>query len=293
MRSWLFIEGNSPGKMAKAPMVGADAVVVDLSCVPNDEDAPQLRADIAAWLRAHSDPLIARKAFARWVRIKPLDTPMWREELAAVMQGAPEGVILPKATGNDDLRVLASELYEIEQKLGLKHNTTKIIPQIGETPRAALTLNELTTDRQPRISGFMWNADNVARGLGAKRTRCEDRRWTDALSHVRAMTVILARTMGVLAIDTATADYRDVELGQRDARHARQDGFHGMCAFHPKQVAAIHDAYALSARERAEAEAVIGLANSRSIAELLAEADGVTEDFAEDLAPAQSIRSLG
>lgn len=274
-------------------MVGADAVVIDLSCVPIDEDAPQLRADIAAWLKAHSDPLIARKAFARWVRIKPLDTPMWREELAAVMQGAPEGVILPKATGNDDLRVLASELYEIEQKLGLKHNTTKIIPQIGETPRAALTLNELTTDRQPRISGFMWNADNVARGLGAKRTRCEDGRWTDALSHVRAMTVILARTMGVLAIDTATADYRDVALGQRDARYAKQDGFHGMGALHPRQVAAIHDAYALSARERAEAEAVIGLANSRSIAELLAEADGAARDIAEEFTPAQSMRSLG
>ena len=277
MRSWLFIEGDNPGKMAKAPMVGADAVVVDLTGVPSGPGAAPLLDEIAEWLRAHNDPLIAKKAFARWVRIKPLDAPLWREELLAVLGGSPEGVILPKATGNDQIRTLGSELYEIEQKLGIKHNSTKIIPQIGETARAALTLHELTGDRQPRLNGFMWNAQNVARGLGAKRTRCNDGSWTDALSHVRAMTLILARSMGVMAIDTETGDPRNVERGAVDAGFARQDGFHGMVASHPKQVAAIHQAYSLSASEKAEAEAVIGLANSRSITEMLAEMEAGDE----------------
>ena len=181
--------------------------------------------------------------------------------------------LLPKVAGAEQIRVLASELYEIEQKLGLKHNSTKIVPQVGETAHAALTLGDLVRDRQPRLSGFAWNAENVARGLGAKRTRCEDGRWTDALAHVRAMTLMLARSIGVVAIDTATGDFRNVEQGKRDARHAKHDGFHGMFAAHPRQVAAIHEAYALSAKERAEAEAVIGLANSRSITDLLAESD--------------------
>nr|WP_137676468.1 aldolase/citrate lyase family protein [Parerythrobacter lutipelagi] len=293
MRSWLFIEGDNPKKMAKAPMVGADAVVVDVSHIPVDSKAPALRAGIVEWLNAYNDPLIAKKAFARWVRIKPLDAPHWREELLAIMEGAPEGVILPKATGSDQIRTLGSELYEIEQKLCLKHNSTKIIPQVGETPAAALKLHELTDDRQPRLNGFAWNAEAVARGMAAKRTRYDDGRWTDALSHVRAMTLILARSIGVMAIDTPNASAKNADQARRFADFARQDGFTGMAATHPVQISAIHDAYSLSAKEKAEADAVIGSFNSRSVADILK--DLGDPDDAEVSAPAeeaQGIRAL-
>lgn len=264
MRSWLFLEADKQQKLSKAPMVGAEALVIDLAAIPNDDSAEQMRRDVAHWLRTYSDPLIAKKAFARWIRIKPLDAPNWRDDLLVAMEGAPDGVFLPKVTGPTQIRMLASELYEIEQKIGLKHNSTKIIPQIGETPQAALTLPSLTGDPQPRLTGFAWNADNVARGLGAKRTRRDDGSWTDSLSHVRAMTLILAKAMGVMAIDTSTTDAADVERGAQDARNAKQDGFTGMCATHPRQVTIINDAYALSAKERAEAEAVLGLFASKA-----------------------------
>lgn len=290
MRSWLFIEGDNASKLAKAPRVGADAVVVDLSCIEPGEESEQACSFLADWLKAHTDPLVSDKAFARWVRIKPLDQPLWREDLMAIMRGSPEGVILPKTTGTDQIRMLASELYEIEQKLGLKHNTTKIIPQVGETPRAALTLHELINDRQPRLSGFAWNAQNVARGLGAKRTKCDDGRWTDALSHVRAMTLMLARSIGVMGIDTPTENPKDAEQSLADARKAKRDGFTGIAASHPAQVAAINEAYSLSAAERAEAEALLGLFASKATPK--AELAPVEEEpEAEPAAP--SIRKLG
>lgn len=267
MRSWLFLEGNKPGKLAKAPMVGADAVVIDLSVVPTDDSAPELRAEIAEWLGNYADPLIAKKAFARWVRIKPLDAPHWRDDLVVAMEGAPDGVMVPKITGPQQIRMLASEIYEIEQKLKLKHNSTKIVPQVGETAEAALTLGELTNDPQPRLVGFAWNADNVAKGLGARRTQREQGGWTDTMHHVRAMTIILARAMGVMAIETAAPHTGDAVGGERHAHAAKMDGFTGVAAVHPRQVKAIHEAYSMSAAERAEADTVIGLVASKQAAE--------------------------
>lgn len=257
MRSWLVIEADNADKLGKAPMVGAEAVVVDLAGLPVDESAAEAREAVVGWLKNYADPLLTKRAFARWIRIKPLDAPMWREDLVAVMRGAPDGVILPKTSGPEQIRQLASELYEIEQKLGLKHNSTKIMPQIGETPRAALTLQDLTSDPQPRLTGFTWNAENLARRLSAKRTHDAQENWTGALQYVRSMTLLLAKAMGVMAIETATSAESGFDTCLGDAQAAKHDGFTGMFAHRPRHVQAINDAYALSAEEKAAAEALI------------------------------------
>lgn len=272
-------------------MVGADALVVDISMIPTGENSAEIMQTIAEWLKTYSDPLIANKAFARWLRIKPLDAPMWREDLVIAMLGAPDGVILPKTTGPEQIRMLASELYEIEQKLGLKHNSTKIIPQIGETPRSALTMGDLTRDPQPRLTGFAWNADNVMRSLGASRCRDAEGKWTDSMRHVRASTLFLAKAMGVMAIETPTADPRNVEIGLVEARAAKQDGFTGVAAVHPRQISLINQAYSLTASERAEADAIIGLFASNPQAKTV-ERDGESLDFT-DLEQARKLRALG
>jgi len=295
MRSWLIIEADSQSKLTKAPLVGADAIVVDLASIPADDGAEAMRDEIAAWLKTYSDPLVANKAFARWVRIKPLDGPLWREDLMAVMKGAPDGVILPKTGGPQQVRQLASELYEVEQKLGLKHNSTKIMPQIGETPHAALTLSELTQDPQPRLTGFTWNAQGLAERLGAKRTQDENGRWTDVMRHVRANVILLAKSMGVTPIETPTIDAADEERGGIDARAAREDGFTGMCATHPRQVAAINDAFSLSSSERAEADAMINLFAAEKAAMAAAKEVKEPEVPEEDAAQSQlqKLRAIG
>ncbi|GAA4647579.1 CoA ester lyase [Pontixanthobacter gangjinensis] len=272
-------------------MVGADAVVVDISKIAISDESPKIMEGIADWLTAYSDPLILNKAFARWLRIKPLDAPHWREDLLIAMKGAPDGVVLPKTSGPDQIRTLASELYEVEQKLGLKHNSTKIIPQIGETARAALTMSDLTRDPQPRLTGFAWNADNVARALGATRTHDKDGNWTDSMRHVRATTLFLAKAMGVMAIETSASNPRDVEAGIAEARAAKHDGFTGVSAVHPRQISAINQAFSLSAQERAEAEAIIGLFATNPGVKTV-EHEGKRLDQ-KDLAQMKEVRALG
>ena len=299
MRSWLVIEANNADKLSKAPMVGAEAIVVDLADVPIDDTADEVREAVCEWLTTYTDPLVAKRAFARWVRIKPTDAPLWREDLVAVMRGAPDGVILPKTCGPEDIRMLASELYEIEQKLGLKHNSTKIMPQIGETPRAALTLQDLTNDPQPRLTGFTWNAANLARRLSAKRTHDALENWTGALQYVRSMTLLLAKAMGVMALETATSEESSANTCFGDAQAAKHDGFTGMFATRPKHIKAINEAYSMSLEEKAEAEAMINSFAAQKKA-MLAEGEikppsnplpGPVAEMEEE--PAQKLRAIG
>src|SRR5690606_6799513 len=93
MRSWLFVPGDSDAKLEKVAGCGSDVVIVDLEDAVAPPAKPHARIMARSWLERQG-----RKAGgpARWVRINPLDTQLWREDLAAVMPGRPDGVMVPK-----------------------------------------------------------------------------------------------------------------------------------------------------------------------------------------------------
>src|SRR5690606_5592622 len=102
-RSWLLVPAGSESKLEMARGAGADVVVVDLedSGAPDARDGARKRAQ--DWLIAHRLQLLEGRRLARWVRINGFDTPFWRDDLNAVMGTQPQGIILPKATGSEQL----------------------------------------------------------------------------------------------------------------------------------------------------------------------------------------------
>src|SRR6187399_1743039 len=145
MRSWLFVPGDSQPKLDKAPGCGADVVIVDLE----DAVAPPGR-------HAHTG-----LGFGRWVRINPLDGPLWREDLAAVMAGRPDGIVVPKAAGPEQLQALAGELSLHEPRNGIAAGTTRILPLVSETPAAALGIASYASAGLPRLAGLTWGAEDL------------------------------------------------------------------------------------------------------------------------------------
>ena len=133
MRSWLFVPGDSEKKLSKVAACGADVVIVDLEDAVAPQAKQAARPLACEWLLAHRE-----EVSQRWVRINALDTPLWREDLAAVMPGAPDGIMIPKAAGPEQLQALAAELYELEQRHGLTTGRTRLLPLVSETPAAAL-----------------------------------------------------------------------------------------------------------------------------------------------------------
>jgi len=257
MRSWLFVPGDSEKKLSKAPACGADVVIVDLE----DSVAPQAKQaarDLAGrWLAKQRQDRGVAAAGQRWVRINPLDTPLWRADLAAVMPGAPDGIMVPKAAGPDQLQVLAAELYELEQRHGLERGCTRLLPLVSETPAAALGIASYASASVPRLAGLTWGAEDLSAALGASRKRDESGRWTDTFRMVRAQVLLAAHACKVLAIDTLHADFSDREGLERAARESHADGFAGMLAIHPDQVPVINAAFMPSEAEIAEARRIV------------------------------------
>ena len=112
MRSWLFVPGDSQPKLDKVASLGADVVIVDLEDAVAPPAKPAARLLANSWLETHGRQILAGGGFGRWVRINPLDTPLWREDLAAIMPGRPDGIMVPKAAGPEQLQVLAAELIQ-------------------------------------------------------------------------------------------------------------------------------------------------------------------------------------
>ena len=184
---------------------------------------------------------------------------MWRDDLEVVMAGAPDGVMLPKCEGPEQVRQLSAEIYELEQRNGIAVGATRILPLVSETARSAMTIPAYIDESMPRLGGLTWGAEDLSAVLGASRKRDASGAWTDAFRFIRAQCLLAAHAKGVWAIDTLHDDFKDEDGTRRAAESARADGFSGMLAIHPAQVPIINAAFAPTEAELAEAQAIVAL----------------------------------
>jgi citrate lyase subunit beta/citryl-CoA lyase len=256
MRSWLFVPGDSEKKLGKAAATGADVIIVDLEDSVGFANKAVARDMAREWLGMHRQQVAGPK-FSRWVRINALDSRMWRDDLVAVLPGAPDGIMLPKSAGPESVQALGAELYELEQRSGLQAGSVKILPLVSETAAAAISINAYATASLPRLAGLTWGGEDLSAAIGASRKYDKQGRWTDTFRYVRAQTLLTAHARGVIALDTLHADFADAKGLKRIAEEARADGFTGMLAIHPAQVPVINAAFTPSEEELAEARAIV------------------------------------
>jgi citrate lyase subunit beta / citryl-CoA lyase len=257
VRSWLFVPGDSEKKLSKAAATGADAIILDLedSVAPSGKE--RARELARGWLGVHREQVIGGKKLGRWVRINALDSRLWRDDLLAVLPGAPDGIMLPKSMGPDSVTQLAAELYELEGRNGIPNGSTKVLPLVSETAQAAISIPSYAAAPLPRLAGLTWGAEDLSAAIGASRKRNAQGEWTDAFRFARVQTLLTAHAKGVMAIDTLHADFAD-ENGLRSAAEAaRSDGFAGMLAIHPAQVPIINAAFTPSEEELEDARAIV------------------------------------
>lgn len=259
MRSWLFVPGDSEKKLAKVAAFGADVVIVDLEDAVADNMKGHARTLAAQWLNTHRQQVTAGARMQRWVRINPVDGRFWRDDLAAVMPANPSGIMVPKATGPDQLRMLSAEIYEHEQRNGIPSNSTRILPLVSETAHAALTIPAYADQELPRLVGLTWGAEDLSAAIGASRKRDENGQWTDLFRMVRSTVLLTAHARKVAAIDTLHANFRDMDGLKAMAEAAFADGFSGMLAIHPEQVAVINAAFTPTDEQVSEARAIVQL----------------------------------
>lgn len=237
LRSALYVPASNERALLKAPGAGADAILYDL------EDAVAPAAKAAA-RQALAGALAVPGPALRIVRVNAPGTPWHDDDMAAVADLSPGGVLLPKV--------------ESARAIAAAHDRTGLpVWAMAETPLGILNAESIAA--APAMAGLVAGTNDLAAEL-----RAEGRA---ALSHALQRIVLAARAHGVAALDGVCNAFRDEGALRAECAEGRALGFDGKTLIHPAQIAPANAAFGPS-------EAEVALARRRIEAFEAAEGDG-------------------
>jgi citrate lyase subunit beta/citryl-CoA lyase len=169
-------------------------------------------------------------------------------DLDAILWFEPDGIVLPKAEGAASVHALLTLLRG--------GHAPPILPIATETPAAVFQLGSFTAVAES-LAGITWGAEDLPAAIGARTAREPDGRYTSPYEMVRSLTLFGAHAAAVPAIETVFPNIGAPDDLAAYVARARRDGFTGMMAIHPVQVAVINAGFTPSADEVAHAQAVV------------------------------------
>jgi citrate lyase subunit beta / citryl-CoA lyase len=252
MRSLLFVPADGGAKLNKAMASGADGVIVDLedSIAPERKEAARkLALDFLKGAKGKKGPRLL-------VRINGLDTGMTDADLEAIVPGAPDAILFPKAEGGATVTHVDAKLTAREAIAGLPEGAIKILAQTVESAAGLFTAGTYK-NCSPRLIGMTWGPEDLSAELGAEANREADGTLTEPYRIARAMCLYGAAAAKVPAIETIHVDFRNPDVVRKDTEIARRDGFSGRLAIHPAQVPVINAVFSPSPEQIEKAKAIV------------------------------------
>jgi len=253
MRSLLFIPGDSPSKLDKGMVSGADVLLLDLEDSISPQRKAEARATTAAFLKA------ARGAKDRprlFVRVNGFATGLTDDDLDAVIAARPDGIMLPKAEGGAAVIHCDAKITAREAVHGLPDGALELIAIATETA-AALFLAGTYGGASKRLKGLTWGAEDLSVELGAEANRDSQGHFLAPYQLARSLCLAGAAAARVPALDTVYVDFRNEAGLRRECEEARRDGFTGKMAIHPAQIKPINEVFTPTAEAVQRANAVI------------------------------------
>ncbi len=229
LRSLLFVPGDRPDRVQRAAACGADALILDLEDAVAVEAKAAARRHVAAALRQGSRPV------PYLVRVNALNSPFLKDDLEAIADSHPDGLVLPKAEG-------AAAINELVQRMQARGLSCPVLPIATETPAAVFRLGEYASVAT-HLLGLTWGAEDLSAAIGAESARDAGGCFTAPVEMVRSLALFAAHAASVPAIETVFPEFRDLDGLAIYAQRAARDGFTSMLAIHPTQIPAIHAAF--------------------------------------------------
>lgn len=214
-RSILFIPGNNPGMLQNSEILGSDALFIDL------EDAVALSEKDTARFLVNEYLASFKPKTDIFIRINPMDSPYFYEDLDSLKEADIKGILLPKASVES---TIALDKYLDENKLNFE-----IIALI----ESAIGLENAfeILQKSNKIVGLFLGAEDLTLDLGSKRTKA-----SKEIDYARARVIAASKAMGVQAIDTPFTDTDDIEGLKEDVLHAKDLGMTGKAVISPRHV---------------------------------------------------------
>jgi citrate lyase subunit beta/citryl-CoA lyase len=253
MRSLLFVPADGGKKLDKALASGADAVIIDLE----DSIMPDRKADARKSALAFLKEAGKAKQRPRLlVRVNGLETGMIDADLDAIVPGAPDGILFPKAEGGPTVTHVDAKLTAREAIAGLTEGRVKILAQNVESAAGFFAAGTYR-GCSDRLIGVTWGPEDLSSEFGAEANRDANGRLTEPYRLARSVCLFSATAAKTPAYETVFVDFRNDEALRRDTEDAKRDGFVGRLAIHPAQVPIINAVFQPSAEQIARAKTIV------------------------------------
>ena len=221
-RSFIFVPGNRPDMYPKALASGADIVCADLEDAIAPADKANARELAFSGLATAPGP----GDVERVIRINCLRTTAGMADVQTLLSSTtpPPYLMLPKVKGPEEVRNLSDLLdeYKLPTRLHVIIETNEALEAAHEIGRAS-----------QRTAALFFGGVDMAADL-----RCSNS-W-QALLYARSRVVHAAATCGLDAIDVPYLDLEDAGGMLWEAEQAKDIGYTGKGAIHPKQIAALN-----------------------------------------------------
>lgn len=227
-RSALFLPASNPRAIAKAEMLPADFLFLDLedAVAPGDKMAARAAADLAV-----EQGLLERMTA---IRINAIGTQWHADDVLVVAESLTDAVVLPKAEDAASVAVVA-------------HAVGKPLLGMIETPLGVYAARDIAA--LDGVAGLIAGTNDLAAEL-----RCAGRA---GLGHALQAIVLAARASGKIALDGVFNGLDDPAGLEAEAREGRALGFDGKTLIHPNQIDIANRAFGPSDAEIEDARALI------------------------------------
>ncbi|CEP68933.1 Citrate lyase beta subunit-like [Moorella glycerini] len=224
MRSVLYVPGNNPKMIAKAPTFPADIITLDL-----EDSVPPAEKENARNLIRENLKAVGANGSEVYVRINNWETEMTNDDLEAIVYEGLQGVTLAKCGHPDHVKRLDWKLEELERRRGLPIGSIKV-SLLLETAKGIIHAYE-SCIASPRVVSAIFGAVDYCKDMRVKLTS-EGKEQEYARAHM----AVAARAAGVVAIDCPFVAYQDMEAFEKSVLQGRQMGYEGRMLIHPSQV---------------------------------------------------------
>ncbi|CAM3669390.1 CoA ester lyase [Deinococcus frigens] len=249
----LFVPGSDAGKLAKIPGLPGGELLLDLEDGVAWSRKAQARELVATALAQHGSSRVL------WVRVNSFGSHLLFDDLDAVVMDGLAGINLPKVESAQQLQTVDWVLDALERRRGLEPGALRVLATI-ETALGVQNAPQIAQSSS-RLEGLCFGAADYSRDVGLD--------WPPAdgalpltVQQARVALVQASASAGLAAPhDGASAEFRDLNRLELEARAACALGFGGKHAIHPAQVPVIEAAFAPTERQLAWAQEVVAAAH--------------------------------
>lgn len=245
-RSMLFLSAQRPALIKDAYIFKPDSLMLDL------EDAvAENQKDAARFSLYHALKTVDYRGVERVVRINGLDTPHWQEDIRVAVAGGADVIRISKCETADDVRTVVRHIEMAEEEFKSEPGYTLVMAAL-ESPLGILNAYEICIACPERMVG-------VAISGGDFRKSMQTKYYPGGLEMLggRATMLLAARAAGVQCFDTVFTNLDDIEGFRAEVEQNKQMGFDGKSLISPRQIAIVHEVFAPTEKEIAEAEKIV------------------------------------